>query len=116
MSFIKAIASDTKTMDGLNASFFSLDEWHEARNSKVYDVMVQSQSAREQPLAWLISTNGYVRDMFFDEKYDYASKVALWEDGFHDFTLLPLIYELDARDEWKDPQVLGKSEPGLRQD
>ena len=55
MATFKAIASDTKTMDGLNAHFFSLDEFHEARDSKVYDVMVQSQAAREQPLAWLIS-------------------------------------------------------------
>ena len=35
-----------KTMDGLNAHFFSLDEWHEARTRKVYDVMKQSQSAK----------------------------------------------------------------------
>jgi phage terminase large subunit-like protein len=50
-SFIKALAADTKTMDGLNAHFFSQDEFHEARTSKQNDVMKQSQSAREQPLA-----------------------------------------------------------------
>ena len=75
-SFIKALAADTKTMDGLNANFFDQDEWHEAKDSKIYDVMVQSQQAREQPLAWLISTNGFVREGFFDQKYEYASKVA----------------------------------------
>jgi len=53
-STLKALAADTKTMDGLNAHFFSLDEWHEARTRKIYDVMKQSQSARRQPLAWLI--------------------------------------------------------------
>jgi len=37
------------TMDGLNSNFFSLDEFHEARDSKVYDVMIQPQAAREQP-------------------------------------------------------------------
>jgi phage terminase large subunit-like protein len=112
-SSIKALAADTKTMDGLNAHFFSLDEFHEARDSKVYDVMVQSQAAREQPLAWLISTNGYIREMFFDSKYDYCSKVALWEDGFHDYRLLPLIYELDSRDEWDKPDCWAKANPGL---
>lgn len=113
MASLKAIASDTKTMDGLNAHFFSQDEIHEARDSKVYDVMVQSQAAREQPLAWLISTNGYVREAFFDNKYDYASKVALWDDGFHDYRLLPIIYELDSRDEWTDPKCWAKANPGL---
>ena len=112
MSTLKAIASDTKTMDGLNAHFFCLDEWHEARDSKVYDVMIQSQAAREQPLAWLISTNGYVREMFFDDKYNYCSKVALWEPGFEDYRLLPLMYELDERDEWAN-RMLGKGNPGL---
>lgn len=112
-SYIKALAADTKTMDGLNAHFFSLDEFHEARDSKVYDVMIQSQSAREQPLAWLISTNGFVREMFFDDKYDYCSKVAMWEPGFEDYRLLPLIYELDSRDEWSDSHCWAKANPGL---
>lgn len=112
-SSLKALAADTKTMDGLNAHFFSQDEFHEARDSKIYDVMVQSQAAREQPLAWLISTNGFVREAFFDAKYEYCSKVALWESGFEDYRMLPLLYELDAKSEWTDPNCWGKANPGL---
>ncbi len=111
MSTLKALAADTKTMDGLNAHFFSLDEWHEARTRKVYDVMKQSQSTRRQPLAWLISTNGFVREAFFDDRYDYASKVATWEH--QDYRVLSLIYELDAREEWTDPKCWAKANPGL---
>lgn len=113
MTIIKALASDTSTMDGLNSNFFSLDEFHEQRNRKLYDVMFQSQSARLQPLAWLISTNGFVREAFFDEVYDYASSVALWVPGFEDFTLLPLIYELDIRENWHDPYYWIQANPGL---
>jgi len=112
-SKLQALAAETRTLDGLNSSMFSLDEFHEARDSKVYDVMIQSQAAREQPLAWLISTNGYVREMFFDDKYNYCSKVALWEPGFKDYRLLPLLYELDERDEWKKPECWEKANPGL---
>lgn len=112
-SSLKALAADTKTMDGLNAHFFSQDEFHEARDSKIYDVMVQSQAAREQPLAWLISTNGFVREAFFDAKYEYCSKVSLWESGFEDYRMLPLLYELDAKSEWTDPNCWGKANPGL---
>ncbi|MPM39872.1 hypothetical protein SDC9_86508 [bioreactor metagenome] len=112
-SFLKALAADTKTMDGLNTHFFSLDEWHEARTSKVYDVMKQSQSARTQPMAWLISTNGFIREAFFDDKYTYYSHVALWDEGFEDYRTLPLIYELDSRDEWDKPEYWEKANPGL---
>jgi phage terminase large subunit-like protein len=112
-SFIKALAADTSTMDGLNAHFFSQDEFHEARNSDLYDVMKQSQSAREQPLAWLISTNGFVREMFFDDKYEYCEHVAMWDDGFHDYRTLSLIYKLDSKDEWTDPKCWAKANPGL---
>ncbi len=112
-SVIKALASDSTTMDGLNAHFFSQDEFHEASDSKVYDVMIQSQQSREQPLAWLISTNGFKREAFFDDKYDYCSKVALWEPGFEDYRLLPLIYELDSREEWTKPENWEKANPGL---
>ena len=110
-SKLVALAADTKTMDGLNAHFFSLDEWHEARTRKVYDVMKQSQSARRQPLAWLITTNGFIREAFFDDRYDYASKVATWEH--EDYRVLPLIYELDSRDEWDKPDCWAKANPGL---
>jgi phage terminase large subunit-like protein len=100
-------------MDGLNAHFFSQDEFPRARRFELYDVMVQSQAAREQPLAWLISTNGFVREGFFDDKYDYCAKVAVWEPGFEDYRLLPLLYELDSRDEWTDPACWPKANPGL---
>ena len=113
MSTIKSLASDTSTMDGLNAHFFSLDEFHEQKTSKLYDVMIQSQSARQQPLAWLISTNGFVREGFFDQKFSYAQSVALWTEGFEDLRILPLIHKLDKREEWEDPACWGKANPGL---
>ena len=113
MGFIKALASDTSTMDGLNTHFFSLDEFHEQKTRKLYDVMIQSQTARDQPLAWLISTNGFVREGFFDDIYEYASNVAAWVPGYEDYRLLPLIYELDARTEWDKPECWAKANPGL---
>lgn len=113
MSFIMALASDTSTMDGLNTHFFSLDEFHAAKNRNLYDIMFQSMTARDQPLAWLISTNGFVRDGFFDEVYEYASNVSMWVPGYQDLRLLPLIYELDKREEWEAPECWAKANPGL---
>ena len=111
--FIQALAAKTDTLDGKNAHFVCQDEPHEQRNSKLYDVMKQSQSFREQPLYWIISTNGSVREGFFDSKYQMYSAVALWQDGFQDYTVLPLIYELDSREEWTDEKCWEKANPGL---
>ena len=113
MGFIKCLASDTSTMDGLNPSFFSLDEFHAMKTSALYDVMIQGQSMRDQPLAWLISTNGFVREGFFDSKYGYWSSVATWEPGFEDYSVLPLIYELNDRSTWQDPAHWAEANPGL---
>lgn len=107
------MAADSSTLDGLNTHFFSLDEFHEQRTSKLYDVMLQSQSSRDQPLAWLISTNGFVREGFFDDRYSYCENVAVWNKGYEDYRLLPLIYELDKREEWEAPECWGKANPGL---
>ena len=111
--FIKALAAKTDNLDGLNSSFVCQDEWHEQRDSALYDVMKQSQAEREQPLYWLISTNGSRREGFFDNKYEYASNVANWEEGFNDYRTLALIYELDKREEWTDPKCWEKANPGL---
>ena len=113
MGFIKCLASDTSTMDGLNPSFFSLDEFHAMKTSALYDVMLQGQSMRDQPLAWLIATNGFVREGFFDSKYAYWSNVATWEPGFEDYTVLVLIYELNDRSTWQDPAHWPEANPGL---
>jgi len=113
MGFIKCLAADTSTMDGLNPSFFSQDEFHAAKNSDLFDVMVQGQSMRDQPLAWLISTNGFVREGFFDAKYPVWSATALWQPGYEDYETLPLIYELNDRATWDDPAHWPEANPGL---
>lgn len=110
---IKALAAKTNNLDGLNASFVCQDEMHEQRGSELYDVMKQSQSFREQPIYWIITTNGFIREGFFDSKYAYASAVALWQEGFQDYRMLPLIYELDERDEWTDERYWEKANPGI---
>ena len=113
MGFIKCLAADTSTMDGLNPSFFSQDEFHAAKDSSLYDVMIQGQSMRDQPLAWLISTNGFVREGFFDQKYAACSNIALWVPGYEDYRILALIYELNNRETWTDPTHWPEANPGL---
>ena len=108
---IKALASNTKSLDGLNAHGVVIDELSAVRNRDLYDLMKQSQSARKQPLLICISTNGFVRDCIFDAQYDFAVKVL---DGNIDSPrFLPIIYELDSMEEWTDESKWIKANPGL---
>ena len=110
------LASDTNNQDGLNIHGALIDELHAIKDKNTYDVLVDGMSAREQPLCIITSTAGTVRDNIYDLKYDEgASIVAGYGDpeGYHDETVLPVIYELDKRSEWTDSACWQKANPAL---
>ena len=105
------LGKNADTLDGLNAHAVIVDELHAVRDRNLYEVMKQSQSARRQPLMLMITTAGTVRECIFDDMYGYACMLV---DGtFTDDTFLPILYELDSRDEWTDPNAWKKANPGL---
>lgn len=111
MGFIKALASNSNSLDGLNGHLIIIDELAAIKNRDIYDLMKQSMSSRNQPLLNTITTNGFVRDNIFDSQYEYACGVL---DGkIQNDRFLPLIYELDDRDEWEQEDCWIKSNPGL---
>lgn len=109
--FFTPLSSQTRNLDGLNVHFAVQDEIAACTNRDVYDLVKQATSARDQPLILEITTNGFERDNFFDEQYEYASRIL---DGKAvDDTFLPVIYELDDRGEWADEAKWIKANPGL---
>ena len=111
MSKFQPLGKNSDTLDGLNAHCVIMDELHSVKDRNLYEVMQQSQSARRQPLLVMITTAGTVRECIFDDIYAYACGVV--DDTFQDDTFLPIIYELDSREEWKDPKAWEKANPGL---
>lgn len=113
----KPLASDSDTLDGLNVHGVLMDEIHQWKNGKaLFDIMADGTTAREQPLVFITSTAGTIREDIYDEKYEYAERVINgYEDpnGYHDDHFLALIYELDSRKEWQDPACWKKANPGL---
>lgn len=110
-SVFEALASDSNTLDGLNSHAVIIDELHAIRDRNLYEVMKQSTSSRRQPLVIMITTAGTVRESVFDSLYEIACKVA---DGeMEEPTFLPVLYELDKREEWTDPAMWPKANPGL---
>lgn len=110
-SIFEALASDSNTLDGLNAHAVIIDELHAIRDRNLYEVMKQSTSSRRQPLLVMITTAGTVRECIFDDMYELACDIA---DGKKtDDTFLPILYELDSREEWTNPKMWPKANPGL---
>lgn len=113
----KPLASDSDTLDGLNVHCGLMDEIHQWKNGKaLYDIIADGGSARNQPLMYITSTAGTVREDIYDQKYDEAERVinGLFDDnGYKDPHFYPFIYELDNRKEWVDEKCWYKANPGL---
>lgn len=111
MGFIKALASNTNSMDGLDIHGAVIDELAAIKNRDIYDLVKQAMGARLQPLLFCITTNGFVRESIFDSQYAYASGVL--DGSIIDEHFLALIYELDSPEEWDKEDMWIKANPGL---
>ncbi len=111
LGFIKALASETGSLDGLDVHCGVIDELAAIKNRDLYDLIKQAMGARSQPVLFTITTNGFVRNGIFDSQYEYASKIIA--GTAKDEHYLPFIYELDSPDEWDKEECWIKANPGL---
>lgn len=113
----KPLASDSDTLDGLNIHGSLMDEFWSWKNGKaLYDIIADGVTAREQPLNFMTSTAGTVREDIYDLKYDEATDIinGYFDDkGTKDERFIAFIYELDSRKEWTNPKYWKKANPGL---
>lgn len=110
-STMRALASNSKTLDGLNLHYVSCDELHAQADRNMYDVTRQGMKARKQPIFGSITTAGFAREGIYDSLFEYAQNIAL--GNINDDRFLPMLYKLDNREEWTDPTCWMKANPGL---
>ena len=110
-SKIQTLASDTKTLDGYNASCFIQDEVHEAPNDLLYNVLKTSQASRQNPLGVLITTAGLNMDGFC---YSYRQNALEVMYGTkNDDSTFAAIYSIDDDDDFRDETIWQKANPNL---
>lgn len=113
----KPLASDSDTLDGLNVHCVLMDEIHQWKQGKaLYDIMADGVAAREQPLDYITSTAGTIREDIYDQKYEEAEMVINGygdPDGYKDEHFIAFIYELDSRKQWIDEKCWKMANPGL---
>lgn len=110
-SKMQSLGKNSNSLDGLNAHLVVIDELHSIQDRNLYEVMKQSQSARTQPLLIMITTAGTHRGTIFDDLYEYACNVV--DGNFKDDNFLPIMYELDEKKEYKNPECWQKANPSL---
>ena len=109
-STFKVASRDGDTLQGANISFGVVDEIHVQPDSDLYDSMQQSQTLRQQPLMFGITTAGIVgKDNFSWRTHERAKAVI--EGRSKDETLYAKIYGLTLEEDWKDEENWKKANP-----
>lgn len=110
-SKLVVLAADSSRLDGWNASFGLIDEYHEAPNSKVADVIRSSMGMRKNPHLCTITTAGFNKQGPCYALRSYGIEVL---NGIkNDDSLFVMIFTLDQGDDWTDESVWKKAIPNL---
>lgn len=113
----KPLSSDYNTLDGLNLHCVLLDELQQWKNGlALYDILTRGIGARKQPLIFITTTAGTIREDIYDTIYDECELIINGygdPDGYKDERTIAFIYEIDNKKEWLDEKNWQKANPGL---
>ena len=110
-SKLKVFAADDSKLDGFNASFGLIDEYHAAKNSKVRDVIKSSMGMRNNPHLCTITTAGFDKTL---PCYKLRSTtIEILNKLKTDDSMFIAIYSLDDKDDWTDKDNWVKCTPNL---
>lgn len=111
------LSADSHKQDGLGPSGAIIDELHAIADPNMYHVIKDGMAARDQPLSVIITTNGSQRMGIFDDKYNMCKLIIQNYDSAkksdYGERTLPVVYELDSKDEWRKRDCWKKANPGL---
>lgn len=108
---VKVFSADASVLDGLNVSMGVIDEWHEAKDRKLYDVIKSSMGMRTQPLMVVITTAGFNLE---SPCYDmYKLSIEVLNNVKVDDAFFPFIFQLDEDDDIDDERNWVKCQPNL---
>lgn len=111
-SFCQVLASEAGHHDGFGSNLFVEDEMHEAKDTKLYDVLVSGQVSRWNSMSIICTTAGYnLSGPYYLEIRKGA--IDMLEGLIENDSLFALIYTLDEGDDFRDKKNWIKSMPGL---
>ena len=114
-SKIFKLSDRTRNKEGRNIDKAYVDEVHEMKENTIIKSIEQSQSIKDDPQMWIITTEGFVNDGVLDNLLIDCRKIIAGEDeGISAERTLPWLYTQDSEQEvWSNPQSWYKSNPTL---
>ncbi|MGL5894981.1 MAG: terminase large subunit, partial [Bacteroidales bacterium] len=110
-SFVRCLAKSPDKLDGLNASCVIVDEYAQADNANLKNVLTSSMGARDNPLTIVITTASSKMDTPFIKMLD-AYKGVL-KGAVENDSIFAHIFEPDKEDEYSSPNTWYKVQPHL---
>lgn len=108
-SKIKAVSNEAANLEGHQFSYAIIDEYHEAKDKKIYETLRRGQVLLHNPSLIIISTAGTNMNGPMYEEYQYIDKVL---DGVSpNDNYFIFCAEQDSEDEVYDPETWIKSNP-----
>lgn len=110
-SSYRVLSSAANTKHGPNLHAVLIDELHALPNRELVDTLVAGVVSRRQPLVMYMTTAGHDQNSICGEVYHYFKKV---KDGIiDDPEALPIMFEPDKGDDWRDRKTWYKANPNL---
>lgn len=110
-SYIQALASDSKKLDGLNPSVVCIDEVACMRDASIIKVMQSGQGSRQSPLLFMLSSAS--EDIYSLGAMEFEHSRKILEGAVEEPNYIPLIWCIDEEDDPFDENVWKKANPNL---
>ena len=112
------LAVETRNKEGFNIDWAILDEVHEMKTNDLAKAIEQSQSTKDNPKIFEITTEGFVEGGYLDDELEKFRKVLTGEKtGLAEERMLPWLYTMDSEQEvWlgnRQNRLWEKANPAL---
>lgn len=108
-SFIVPVAGKAETLDGFNPTTAIIDEYHQASNHAIYNVLKSGMGQQKNGLLCIISTSGFnLKGAMFE---DYQVMADILNNKQANDRQFIAIWELDSREEVNNPDNWIKANP-----
>lgn len=110
-SYIKYNTSNSRTKDGKRSACIIFDEIHEYETYDSINVFTRGFGKRKHSRTFMITTNGYVRGGVLDQELELSDRILNGE--ITNLRMLPLIWEIDEKEQAMDPRCWIMANPSL---